>query len=90
MKVSPGSPKDKVFEAMGTPEDRQFNGEMEAWQYSNIASIGICEYTVVWFKGGLVTGLTTYRNRSVTGCRVGMQSIKWESAPDAIVEIRQR
>ena len=75
---------------MGAPEDRQFRDRQEAWQYSNIASIGICEYTIVWFNEGAVTGINSYRNSSVAGCRVGMRTIRWEEAPDAIVEIRRR
>jgi hypothetical protein len=90
LKLSPGDPKEKVAIAIGMPEDRQFKDKMEAWQYSNIASIGICEYTIVWFKEGIVSGLTTYRNGSVSGCRVGMRTIRWEEAPDSIVEIRKR
>ena len=90
LKIGPGDSKDDVAKAMGAPEDRQFQGTMEAWQYSNIASIGICEYTIVWFRSAKVNGITTYRNTSVSGCRVGMRSIRWEEAPDTVVEIRQR
>ena len=90
LKIGPGDSKDDVAKAMGAPEDRQFQGTMEAWQYSNIASIGICEYTIVWFRSAKVNGITTYRNSSVSGCRVGMRSIRWEEAPDTVVEIRQR
>ena len=90
LNISPGDSKDRVLAAMGPPEDRQFQGRQEAWQYGAIATIGICEYTTIWFNAGVVTGLNSYRNKSMTGCRAGMKSIQWEQAPDTIIEVRNR
>ncbi|MCX7593185.1 MAG: hypothetical protein N2235_05395 [Fischerella sp.] len=90
LNVSLGDTKNTVAKAMGVPEDRQFRDHMEAWQYSNIVSIGFCEYTVIWFQNSVVNGITTYRNPSMTGCRLGMKSIRWEEAPTTSVEIRYR
>lgn len=90
LNIERGDTKERVQSVMGAPEDRQFKDQMEAWQYSNVVSIGVCEYTVIWFKSLVVTGITTYRNSSVAGCRVGTRSIRWEEAPDATIEIRQR
>jgi hypothetical protein len=90
LKVSPGDPKDHVLRFMGTPDDRQFKGKVEAWQYGMVVSIGVCDYTVIWFESGQVIGLNSYRNFSTMGCRSGLKSINWEDAPDKIIEIRER
>jgi hypothetical protein len=79
-----------VMEIMGTPDDRQFSGSHEAWQYGMVVSIGVCDYTVIWFKEKKVTGITSYRNFSTLGCRHGLKSVNWEEAPDRIIEIRPR
>jgi len=90
LKVSPGDPKNQVLQFMGTPDDRQFKGKVEAWQYGMVVSIGVCDYTVIWFENGQVIGLNSYRNFSTMGCRSGLKSINWEDAPDKIIEIRER
>ena len=87
VQVSAGNTKDRVIEIMGTPDDRQFNVQQEAWQYGMVVSIGVCDYTVVWFREGKVTGLTSYRAFSTLGCRHGLKSINWQEAPDHIIEI---
>jgi hypothetical protein len=90
LQIQQGDPKDRVIAAMGSPEDRQFDGRDEAWQYGVVATMGLCEYTIVWFRDGTVRGLSSYRARSVAGCRAGLRSIRWEEAPTAAIEIRQR
>ena len=89
-KISPGDTRELVLSTMGTPDDRIFQGKSEAWQYSAIATIGVCEYTVVWMSAALVTGITTYRNQSMGGCRMGMRSVNFEDAPDQVIELRRR
>jgi len=90
VKVNNGDTKDKVVELMGVPEDRQLKGEQEAWQYSSVVAMGICEYAVVWFDFGHVTGINTYRNASIMGCRSGMRTVNWQEAPDRVIEYRRR
>ena len=90
LQLDPGSTKAEVRQSMGTPEDRQFQGTAEAWQYSAVSTIGVCEYTVVWFRDAKVTGISTYRNTSSMGCRAGVLPVRWEDAPDHTVEIRNR
>ena len=90
LQIDTGISKDRVTEVMGTPDDRQFSGSYEAWQYSMVVSIGVCDYTVIWFNEGKVTGITSYRNFSTLGCRHGLKSINWQEAPDRIIEIRTR
>ncbi len=90
LQIETDNSKARVIEIMGTPDDRQFSGSQEAWQYGMVVSIGVCDYTVVWFKEGKVTGITSYRNFSTLGCRHGLKSVNWEEAPDRIFEIRSR
>lgn len=90
IQISPGDSKEKVTSILGVPDDRQFKETQEAWQYGTVVAIGVCEYTVIWFKKSVVSGLNSYRNNSVAGCRVGIQPIRWENAPDAVIEVRNR
>lgn len=87
LKVSPGDNKDFVLQVMGTPDDRQFKGSLEVWQYGMVVSIGVCDYTIFWFENGKVFGLTSYRHFSTMGCRSGLKSINWENAPDRTIGI---
>ena len=86
--ISPGDSKEEVIRTLGTPQDRQFREHQEAWQYGTIVAMGICEYTIIWLSNDVVTGLNTYKNKSVAGCRVGIETVNWEQAPDTIIEIR--
>jgi hypothetical protein len=90
VQISVGDTKEKVVRILGTPDDRQFRDTKEAWQFGTVVAIGICEYTIIWFNNNIVTGLNSYRNGSVAGCRAGIKSIQWEEAPDAIVEIHHQ
>lgn len=85
-----GDSKEKVLNVMGTPADRQMNGQQEAWQYCiSGAGFGWNDHKIIWMNQGLVTGINSYRS-SVSGCTGGIQSVEWESAPDTVVEIRRR
>jgi len=85
-----GDSKERVIEVMGTPQDRQVSGQREAWQYCKSGSgFGWNDHKVIWLSNGRVTGITSYKS-SATGCRGGIQQVRWESAPDSVLEIRQR
>lgn len=88
--IDAGDTTNKVLDVMGTPQDRQFQADQEAWQYCvSGAGFGYNDHKIIWFNAGLVTGITTYRT-SVTGCTAGMRSVDWTEAPDLIVETRAR
>ena len=88
--INPGDSREQVLEIMGTPQDRQFDSNNEAWQYCiSGAGFGYNDHKIIWFNSALVTGISTYRS-SVTGCRGGMRSINWEEAPDFVLETRAR
>lgn len=85
-----GDTKEKVLDVMGTPADRQVNGQQEAWQYCvSGAGFGWNDHKVIWFNAGRVTGITSYRTHE-PGCQGQIRPVQWESAPNSVIEIRQR
>lgn len=88
--IDPGMDRQTVSSIMGPPEDRQFKGTSEAWQYCATGGMSD-EFTVVWFQTGQVTGVTNYtRADHVGSCTGAFKSITWEDAPTATLEVRNR
>jgi hypothetical protein len=88
--INAGDSKERVLEVMGAPQDRQLQHKREAWQYCvSGAGFGYNDHKVIWFNEGIVTGITSYKTYS-TGCTGDFKSIKWEEAPDLIIEQRVR
>lgn len=88
--IDAGDSKEKVIDTMGLPYDRQFEQQKEAWQYCvSGAGFGYNDHKIIWFTDKKVTGITSYRTNR-TGCTGAVKTIKWEDAPDYIVEIRKR
>lgn len=88
--LSVGDSKERVLEVMGTPDDRQVNDRREAWQYCvSGAGFGWNDHKVIWLTENRVSGITSYRS-GVPGCQGGIQPVHWETAPDSVVEVRQR
>jgi hypothetical protein len=87
-----GDTKEQVLNTMGPPDDRQLKGDNEAWQYCQTgAGFGYHDYRIVWFYRGKVTGINSYKSsRPASSCMTDIRAIKWEEAPNAIVEIRNR
>jgi hypothetical protein len=90
--LSPGSTKEDVVKALGTPQNRQFQGLDEAWQYCETDYSGFSgdNMLVVWLYDGKVTGIQTYKNYLLGNCKDGFKEVKWESAPSRIIETRKR
>lgn len=90
--INPGDSRERVREVMGAPGDRQFQGKNEAWQYGQTgAGFGYHDFRVVWFYDGKVTGLTSYKNRTPGSLASShFKPIKWEEAPTATIEVRNR
>ena len=89
--INPGDDKTTVMRIMGPPEDRQFSGLNEAWQYCETdAGITYDDYRIVWFYDGKVSGITSYKNSEFGVCASFFKSIRWEDAPDATIEVRER
>ena len=89
--IQPNDSKTKVIELIGQPEDRQFKGKNEAWQFCRTGtSFGVSGYKVIWFYDGKVTGITTYSLHRAGSCEAHFEPIKWENAPDQVIEVRER
>jgi len=78
--------------AMGEPQDRQFKGTNEAWQYcaTDYSGLKADDYVLVWLANDAVTGMQTYRNSKKGTCESFFRTVDWEQAPDTSIEIRQR
>jgi hypothetical protein len=87
-----GDTKEQVLAVMGPPDDRQLRGENEAWQFCQTgAGFGYHDYRTVWFERGKVTGINSYKSsRPASSCVTDIRPIKWEEAPNATIEIRNR
>ncbi len=89
--VNTGDSRDSVIERMGSPDDRQFQGKNEAFQYCTTGtSFGKSTFNVIWFYDGKVTGANTYTVSHAASCMGHFRQINWEDAPDITVEVRER
>lgn len=90
--INLGDNKERVLSIMGQPDDRQFKGSNEAWQYCHAKTgIGIHDYRIIWLYDGKVTGMNSYKNpQPVWGCMKAIRPVRWEDAPDSKMEIRIR
>ena len=89
--INPGDSKQSVLEKMGPPDDRQFHGKNEAFQYCTTGtSFGKSTFNVIWLYDGKVTGANTYTVAHAASCMGHFKPIKWENAPDNTIEVRQR
>jgi len=86
LQINNGMTKAQVIDILGTPGNRQFHENYEAWQYK---SYGMLEddLHIVWFKDGIVTGYTT-ESRKDLPFGFDYKRIDWERAPDYIEEER--
>lgn len=87
--IDPGATKADVTSIMGPPQDRQFNGKDEAWQYCT-TGFSTDNYVVVWFNNGYVTGVQTYKNSGTGFCHTFFRTVNWQDAPDRTYEFRVR
>jgi len=80
--ISFGDTKEKVLEVLGTPGDRSFRGNSEAWQYCS-TGFTIDTYSTIWFDDGLVTGVTTkYARLAVDDyCSQQFLEVDWGQRP---------
>ena len=90
--LTPGMSASDVRKALGEPQNRQFEGKNEAWQYCSTDFTGLetDHYVLVWLNDGVVTGMQTYRNSQTGMCGSFFRTVNWQEAPDATVEVRQR
>jgi len=87
--LEPGMSKNELIAIFGLPEKRAFNGSVEAWQYCE-TGFASDDYFLIWLNNGRVSGIQNYTNTGVGLCSSYFRSINWESAPDTVIEIRNR
>lgn len=90
--INLGDTKEQVLKVMGSPDDSQFKGKNEAWQYCQTgAGFGYHDYRVFWFYDGKVTGVNSYKSsRPASSCVTDIKPINWDEAPDIKIEVRER
>ena len=90
--VDLGDTRERVLDVMGPPDDNQFKGKHEAWQYCQTgAGFGYHDYRIFWFYDGKVTGINSYKStRPASSCMADIRPVDWEEAPDISVEVRER
>lgn len=89
--INSGDSKQSIMEKLGSPDDRQFKGRHEAFQYCTTGtSFGKSTFNVVWLFDGIVTGANTYTVAHAASCMGHFRQIDWEDAPDITVEIRNK
>jgi len=90
-KIEKGMLAAQVLNLLGTPCNRQFNGQDEAFQYcySTMLDVNTVDnhYVVVLLYKGAVTGMTSYDEVSENLCTSYFRTIKWDDAPQNTIEI---
>tara|TARA_Y100000031_G_scaffold142814_1_gene172690 strand:+ start:534 stop:881 length:348 start_codon:yes stop_codon:yes gene_type:complete len=87
--LEPGMSKTELTSLLGRPGDRQFSGNVEAWQYCD-TGFAKDEYLIVWLANGIVVETQRYENAYSMGMCSSFTTINWEDAPDKIIEFRER
>jgi len=87
--LEPGMSKQELTALMGRPGDRQFSGNVEAWQYCE-TGMSTDDFLIVWLANGKVVETQTYDNSFLGVCSSYFRTINWEEAPDKIIEFRER
>ena len=87
--INPGDAIGEVSKILGPPEDRQFDGKNEAWQYCT-TGFANGKYTVIFFVDGHVTSLKKYTRGlgPAQPCERKFATIAWGEKPDVVLEIR--
>lgn len=90
--VSAGMSASQVQQLLGPPQNRQFSGNDEAWQYCETDYTGFAgdQYTLIWLRSGRVTGLERYTNTLVGTCETYFRQVNFGDGPDMTVEFRYR
>ena len=90
--IKAGMSVDELIGVMGEPQNRQFKGKNEAWQYCSTDYSGFeaDHYVLVWLADDIITGMQTYRNTLYGTCESFFRMVDWEEAPDTSIEIRDR
>jgi hypothetical protein len=84
--IKAGMPAERVLELLGQPKNRSFRERQEAWQYSRIASFGVCEYVTIWIDHDVVYAMNTDRTKAIGGCN-DAPHIDWGQHPPPTINV---
>jgi hypothetical protein len=88
--VNVGFTKDEVIRLMTEPIQRDVSGDREALQWCNTRPGEPDDFVLIWFKGGHVTEVKSYRNNgNYSDCPSGIRPVTFRG-PDSVNEIRYR
>lgn len=88
--VNVGFTKDEVIRLMTEPIQRDISGDREALQWCNTRPGEPDDFVLIWFKGGRVTEVKSYRNNgNYSDCPSGIRPVTFRG-PDSVNEIRYR
>lgn len=79
--IRAGMTADDLQKLMGPPQNRQFEGRDEAWQWCSTGYAEPDAYVLVWLSRGVVTGMQTYNNTRTGPCESFFRTVKWTDAP---------
>jgi len=78
--VETGMTSAQVSNMLGEPRNRSFEGEYEAWLYSDPVSFGMCAHVTIWFEDTIVLSMSSIRYR----CRSGRPPPNWDKMPNSM------
>lgn len=87
LSLEPGMTKNQVSTILGTPANRSFREQNEAWQYQGIVGFGQCVYKTAWFTGARLVSITSRRGSSVAGCGLGSREVDWGQMPSPSLDL---
>lgn len=77
--------------ALGSPQNRQFSGNLEVWQYCSNGFEDTHRYVAVVFRGSNVVEQRSYtRSAFYDECTGKFETLVAEDRPDTILEVRRR
>ena len=90
LNINSGDSKSAVIEALGEPEDRQFEGSNEAWQYCT-TGFANGKYSVIFFANGLVTSIKKYSRGlgPASPCERRFATVTWGEKPDVVLGVKK-
>jgi outer membrane protein assembly factor BamE (lipoprotein component of BamABCDE complex) len=87
-----GMSKTRVQQIMGTPKNRVYQGNQEAWLWCQTSTSPKVPdaYLTVYFHNAQVAGIHTYGNRAEGTCENFFKRVEWLADPEKSLAARQK
>ena len=87
-----GMNKARVQYLMGTPKNRLYEGNQEAWQWcqTSISPDRADAFLTVYFHAARVVGIHTYGNRAEGNCENFFRRVEWLADPEKSLAAKVR